>query len=251
MSPDDPSEPSGRGRRSWDPNSYRDRDDDAVAAPTRASVGRRRLERVLRTTPVRGRRVRRTVRHVDPWSALKLALLFHAAMFLIICVASAVLWTGARASGSLDNLESFITSVGGFGNCEPIAGSTASSSTTSSTSTTRADDEEDDADQINPANVTTTEPEADRSTDVVDTDEDCSPGNHLVGEFKFEDIRIFQAFILGGVVLVLAGTGAVVVMVLLFNLMSDLTGGIRVWVIEEDPRPRRSDAGSPPPRRRD
>ena len=50
--------------------------------------------------------------------------------------------------------------------------------------------------------------------------------------------------------LVLAGTGASVVLALLFNLMSDLTGGVRVTVVEEDPAPRPSDAGSPPPRQR-
>src|SRR2546430_509287 len=82
--------------------------------------GRRR--QAFRGTPVRGRRVRRTVRHVDPWSVLKLSLLFFAAIFLIVCVASGLLWTGARASGQLGNVEHFITSVGGFGNCEPING---------------------------------------------------------------------------------------------------------------------------------
>jgi hypothetical protein len=53
-------------------------------------------------------------------------------------------------------------------------------------------------------------------------------------------------------VLVLAGSAANVVLVLLFNLMSDLTGGVRVTVLEEDPpaRPRNA-AGSPGPGRRD
>ena len=65
-------------------------------------------------------------------------------------------------------------------------------------------------------------------------DEDCREGEELVGEFKFEDARIFQAFALGGIVLVLAGSAAMVVLVLLFNLMSDLTGGVRVTVLEEE-----------------
>ena len=52
--------------------------------------------------------------------------------------------------------------------------------------------------------------------------------------------------------LVLAGAAASVVLALLFNLMSDLTGGVRVTVLEEDP-PARAEAGSgsPSPRPRD
>ena len=189
------------------------------------------------------------MRHIDPWSVLKLSLLFHAALFLILCVASALLWSGARASGSLDNLESFITSVGGFGNCEPIPG--AASATTTTSTTVAADD---DVDQFDPSQGTTSEPEQPDETlpASVDDDEDCAAGDRLVGAFKFEDARIFQAFAFGGVVLVLAGTGGTVVLVLLFNLMSDLTGGVQVWVVEEEPRRSRpTDAGSPPPRRRD
>ena len=46
----------------------------------------------------------------------------------------------------------------------------------------------------------------------------------------------------GGVVLVLSGAAFSVVLALLFNLISDLTGGVQVTVLEEDPapRPRRS-----------
>lgn len=197
---------------------------------------------------MRGRKVRRTVRHVDPWSVLRISLLFHAALFLIICVASALLWTGARASGTLDNLESFITSVGGFGNCEPIEGAT----TTTTTTTTLPDDE---VDQLDPNRATTTAPEdvedlvEEPESVVPDDDEDCGEGRELVGEFRFEDGRIFQAFAFGGVVLVLAGTGATVVLVLLFNLMSDLTGGIQVVVIEQDGRRRKQAAPGSPPKR--
>ena len=212
-----------------------------------------RLARALGTPPIRGRRVRRTVRHIEPWSVLKIALLFHAAVFLIVCVASALLWTGARASGTLDNVESFITSVGGFGNCEPIEGASRATTTTSSTAPA-----EGEVDQLDPDRQTTVPDdegallEEDPDDEIVpDDDEDCGEGSELVGEFRFEDTRIFQAFAFGGVVLVLAGTGATVVLVLLFNLMSDVTGGVQMTVIEDDPRPRRGpDAGSPPRDRR-
>ncbi len=216
---------------------------------------RSRVSQALRSSPApRGRRVRRTLRHIEPWSVLKIALLFHAAIFLILCVASALLWSAARASGTLDNVESFITSVGGFGNCEPIDGQTRATTTT--TTTTLPPDDE--VDQLDPGrSSTTTVPEDEvvaedePDDEVIDDDGDCRPGERLVGEFKFEDGRIFTAFAFGGVVLVLAGTGATVVLVLLFNLMSDLTGGIQVTVIEDEPRRRRPPAaGSPPPQDR-
>jgi hypothetical protein len=200
------------------------------------------------TGRVRARKVRRIVRHIEPWSVLKISLLFYAALFLIICVASALLWGAARSSGTVENVESFITSVGGFGNCEPIDGATPITTTTTlpgAAPTTPVD-------QIDPGgtDVPVTEPTG--AVPDPGNDEDCREGEELVGEFKFEDARIFQAFALGGIVLVLAGSAAMVVLVLLFNLMSDLTGGVRVTVLEEDSTPRStSSSGSPAKRPRD
>jgi hypothetical protein len=178
--------------------------------------------------------VRRIVRHVDPWSVLKLSVLFYAALFLIVCVASAVLWGAARGAGTIDNVESFITSVGGFGNCEPTDGSRPAESAT--TTTTGATDSG-PVDQIEPSSPDATEAEpAAAVADDTGSDSDCPAGEKLVGAFKFEDVRIFEAFALGGIVMVLAGSAANVVVVLLFNLMSDLTGGVRITVLEEEPR---------------
>jgi hypothetical protein len=256
MSADDPSEPPGGAPRSWSPESWSDqptrREPERREPPRREpsdrpSEGRRRLARTLRSgNPPRGRRVRRTLRHVDPWSVLKLALLFNTAIFMIVCVASALLWGGARASGTLDNLESFITSFG-FGNCEgdPNAAVTPSSTTSSSLVSSDAS-----VSQFGNGASTTTEPDSSSETlperATGSNDDDCPPGEHLVGGFQFEDIRVFEVFAFGGVVLVLASTGATVVMALLFNLMSDLTGGVQVWVVEEEQRPRRGpESGSP------
>ena len=50
----------------------------------------------------------------------------------------------------------------------------------------------------------------------------------LVGE------EIFRGASIIGLVLVAAGAALNVVMAILFNLISDLTGGVRVTVIEED-----------------
>ena len=77
----------------------------------------------------------------------------------------------------------------------------------------------------------------DEQSTIPDEDGKCAEGQRLVGGFKFEDERIFQSFALGGIVLVLSGAAASVVLALLFNLISDLTGGVRVTVLEEEPRP--------------
>ena len=78
-------------------------------------------------------------------------------------------------------------------------------------------------------------PPTDELSTIPDEDGECAEGQRLVGGFKFEDERIFQSFALGGVVLVLAGAAVSVVLALLFNLISDLTGGVRVTVLEEEP----------------
>jgi hypothetical protein len=96
------------------------------------------------------------------------------------------------------------------------------------------------------ATSTTVPAEAQEETSTLpDEDGDCAEGQRLVGGFKFEDQQIFRAFALGGVVLVLAGAATSVVLALLFNLISDLTGGVRVTVLEEEPT--RVRAGSPGP----
>jgi len=101
-------------------------------------------------------------------------------------------------------------------------------------------------DQIDPSGPDTPVTEPTGAVPEPGDDEDCREGEELVGEFRFEDGRILQAFVLGGIVLVLAGSAANVVLVLLFNLMSDLTGGVHVTVLEEESAVRRaSPSGSP------
>lgn len=185
------------------------------------SAGRRGKGRV------RARKVHRIVRHIEPWSVLKVSLLFFLALFLIICVASAVLWSGARSSGSVDNIEDFVTEVGALGNCP--------TTTTVPPTTTLPPD---------PA-TSTTVPVTVTTLDELEQNPGGCSDEELVGGFKFEDQRIFEAFGLGGVVLVLAGSAGAVVMALLFNLISDLTGGIRVTVLEEEPPARAAPSGSP------
>ena len=62
--------------------------------------------------------------------------------------------------------------------------------------------------------------------------------------FNFDGRQIFKGYALAGLILAIAGSTLTVLMVLLFNLIRDLTGGLRVTMIEEETvRPT-------PPRRR-
>ena len=73
--------------------------------------------------------------------------------------------------------------------------------------------------------------------------------------FQINADQIFRIAAVGGLVLVLAGSGLTVLGAVLFNLISDVTGGVRLTVVEEEtarPRPRRARrrvlvAAPPPP----
>lgn len=63
-------------------------------------------------------------------------------------------------------------------------------------------------------------------------------------DFKILGPTMLRASIVGGLVLVVMGTGANVLMAVLYNLISDVIGGITV-VFEERPTRRRQRAGAP------
>jgi hypothetical protein len=65
-----------------------------------------------RTQGPRVRRVTRVVREIDPWSALKVGLVFHLVIYLTLLVASVLLWSVASATGTIDNIERFLESFG-------------------------------------------------------------------------------------------------------------------------------------------
>ncbi len=72
--------------------------------------------------------------------------------------------------------------------------------------------------------------------------------NFVVELFALESFtinadQIFRIAAVGGLVMVIAGSGLTVLAAVLFNLISDVTGGVRLTVVEEEtarPRPRRS-----------
>jgi hypothetical protein len=55
--------------------------------------------------------------------------------------------------------------------------------------------------------------------------------------FKLQPGVVFEASLVGGVLLVLLGTGVNVLVALLYNLISDVVGGVQVIVLEEQEEP--------------
>ncbi len=117
---------------------------------------------------LRARKVRRLIRHVEPWSVLKISLLFFFCLWAIFLLAGVGLWRVATEQGVLDNVENFIEEL------------------------------------------------------------------FVLNEFAFNGAQIFRGAAIGGLVLTVAATGFHVLLAVLFNLISDLTGGLRVTVIEEE-----------------
>jgi hypothetical protein len=62
---------------------------------------------------------------------------------------------------------------------------------------------------------------------------------HLLGG------KLLEGAAIGGVVLVVVGTMANTLMAVLYNLISDVVGGVEVTVLEEDPAPARVTSTGP------
>lgn len=138
--------------------------------------GRERRRRVR----LQARKVRRIVRHIEPWSVFKISLVFYLCMWVILMLAGVMLWSVALRSGTIENAQDFAATLLGS--------------------------EE--------------------------------------GDFVIEGPRIFSFYARGLAVLALAGVAFNVLLCVLFNLISDLMGGVRMTVIEEE------SARFRPPRRR-
>lgn len=121
-----------------------------------------------------GRTTRVILRRMDPWSVLKLSIVYYLAVFLVILVAGVLLWAGATSIGAIENIESFMVDIG-------------------------------------------------------------------FDDFKFVGSKILSGLALGGLVLVVAGTVANVILCALFNLMGDVTGGLRLTLQEDVARPTRGE----------
>jgi len=130
--------------------------------PQQAGRGRKATVRTSRVV----------VRRVDPWSVLKLSILFYLSVCIILLVAGVLLWSAASSAGVVDNVESFMVEIGFDG-------------------------------------------------------------------FKFLPGQILRGAGLGGLVLVVAGTFANVLLATLYNLIGDVIGGVKLTLAEDESnRPR-------------
>ncbi len=124
------------------------------------------VPRVLGRKP-RVRRVTRVVRHVDPWSVFKIAVVANLVLYLIVLTAGVLLWNVAYATGTVDNVERFFESFGW-------------------------------------------------------------------SSFEFNGGEIYHNAWIGGLFVVIGLTGLAVLLATLFNLITDLVGGMRFTVLEQE-----------------
>ncbi|MET0909047.1 MAG: DUF3566 domain-containing protein [Ilumatobacteraceae bacterium] len=124
------------------------------------------VPRILGRKP-RVRRVTRVVRHVDPWSVFKIAIIANILIYVIVLVAGVLLWNVANATGTVDNVERFFESFGW-------------------------------------------------------------------STFEFNGGEIYHSAWTAGIFLVIGFTGLAVLAATMFNLITDLVGGMRFTVLEEE-----------------
>ena len=115
--------------------------------------------------------------NIEPWSVLKVSLIFYFCAWAIMLFVGFTLWNLAVSSGLVDKIENFVVEL------------------------------------------------------------------FALQSFQINGDQIFRIAAVGGLVLVVAVSGLTVLGAVLFNLISDVTGGVRLTVVEEEtarPRPRRS-----------
>jgi hypothetical protein len=138
--------------------------DEVVPPPASGRSVRQRL----RARQLRARKVRRTIRHIDPWSVLKFSVFFFALAWMIVIMAGVVLWSIAVNSGLVTDVEDLVTEL------------------------------------------------------------------FDLTSFSIDPNLMFRVSVMVGGAMALGGALFMGVLAVLFNLLSDLLGGIRVSVIEEE-----------------
>ncbi len=81
---------------------------ESVPTPQTARAVRRNARRTPPTRVAYERRYRQTVRSIDIWSVLKIALCFYLCALIVILFTGVVLWWLASAVGAVHNIEKFI-----------------------------------------------------------------------------------------------------------------------------------------------
>jgi len=85
-----------------------DEDPSAAAPEDRRPVRRK----VTARKKFEARKVRRLIRHIDPWSVLKLSLVFYFCMWLVGLISSVIVWQVATSSGTIGKFETFLSNLG-------------------------------------------------------------------------------------------------------------------------------------------
>jgi Transmembrane domain of unknown function (DUF3566) len=134
------------------------------AAPPSTAPGKGRR----RKAKPRVRRVTRVIRRVDTWSVMKVALGFYITGVIIFLVAGVLLWSVMVQTGTIDNLENFISQL------------------------------------------------------------------FALDSFSLKGEQLLRGYAVLSAVFVTALLGITVAATVFFNLLSDVTGGIRVTVLEEE-----------------
>ncbi|HZN13650.1 MAG TPA: DUF3566 domain-containing protein [Acidimicrobiales bacterium] len=70
---------------------------------------------------------------------------------------------------------------------------------------------------------------------VVDNIERFIAGLFALESFRFDALAIFRGLTVGGLVVVMIGTGANVLLAVLYNLISDVVGGVEVEIDDRKP----------------
>lgn len=129
------------------------------------TVGRRLLNG--RRQRFEARKVHRVIRHVDPWSVLKMSIVFFLCVWVMFMVAIVIVWSIAESSGTIGKIEDLLAEL-----------------------------------------------------DITNS--------------GFDGTFIFRQYGLFGLVMACACTIATTVGAIVFNLVSDLIGGVWITVIEEE-----------------
>jgi hypothetical protein len=58
------------------------------------------------------RRVHRTIRRIEPWSVLKLSLVFYVSVMLIFLLGGGILYFVSAAAGIIEKMEKFVQGIG-------------------------------------------------------------------------------------------------------------------------------------------
>ena len=89
-------------------------DNDALLGARPRPMPRSTVGRALRARSnrrLRARRVRRLVRHVEPWSVLKVSLILYFCAWVVMLFVGVTLWNLAVNSGLVSNIENFVVEL--------------------------------------------------------------------------------------------------------------------------------------------